>query len=98
MKESKGINKPEKSGGAIEETETTGAQTVLLNGSLLYIVDGIIPLVTTFCNQLAAHNSLGLISEEYPILLSQRYDVLKSVGDSIGVSSCICIVSIFFRG
>ena len=96
MEKSKDINKPIKPKGSIEEEQMTDTQTVVtvpLNSLLLYIVDGIIPLMTTFCKQFAAHNSLGLISEEYPILLTQRHDVLKSVGDSIGVSICSIILS-----
>ena len=93
MEKSKDINLPIKPKESIKEKEMTDPKTVPLNGLLLYIVDGIIPLMTTFCKQFAAHNSLGLISEEYPILLTQRHDVLKSVGDSIGVSICSIILS-----
>ena len=85
MKKSKGINKPIITEGLIE---------VPLNSLLLYIVDGMIPLVTTFCKRLVSHNSSGLISEEYPTLLTPRGEaVLKSVGDSIAVSICSIILS-----
>ena len=93
MEKSKDINEPIKPKGSIEEEQMPSAQTVPLNSLLIYIVDGIIPLITTFCKQFADHNSSGLISEEYPILLTQRHDVLKSVGDSIGVSICSIILS-----
>ena len=92
MEKSKDINEPIKPKGSIEEEQMTSTVRVpLLNGLLLYIVDGIIPLVTTFCKQLAAHSS-GLISKEYPTLLTPRgVAVLKSIGDSIAVSAC-CII------
>ena len=93
MEKSKDINEPIKPKGSIEEEQMTSAQTVPLNSLLIYIVDGIIPLMTTFCKQFAAHNSSGLISEEYPTLLTQRHYVLKSVGGSIGVSICSIILS-----
>ena len=93
MEKSKDINKPIKPKEFIEEEQMTITQTVPLNSLLIYIVDGIIPLIITLCKQFAACSSSGLISEEYPILLTQRHDVLKSVGDSIGVSICSIILS-----
>lgn len=54
---------------------------------MLYLVDGLVPLVTAFCIQLSAHNSSGLISKVYSSLLTPKIlAVLKSFGDAIAVS------------
>ena len=54
---------------------------------LLYLVDGLVPLVTSFCIQLFAHSSSRLTSKVYSHLLTPKVlAVLKSVGDAIVVS------------
>ena len=98
MKKSEDIKIPISIQGSIDPVEdedegpaVTGAQTVLLNSLLLYLVDGMIPLVISFCNQLATYNSSGLTSKIYSSLLTHRVvSVLKSVGDSIGVRKHNC--------
>ena len=60
---------------------------ILTSSLLLYLVDGLVPLVTAFCIQLSAHNSSGLISKVYSSLLTPKIlAVLKSFGDAIAVS------------
>ena len=86
MKKSKDINIPITPEESIEEEQMIITQTVPLNSLLIYIVDGIIPLITTLCKQFASR-------EEYRTLLTQRHDVLKSIGDSIAVSICSIIFS-----
>ena len=85
MEKSKDINLPIKPKESIKEKEMTDPKTVPLNGLLLYIVDGIIPLMTTFCKQLKAHGSR--------LMTPRGMAVLKSVGDSIAVSICSIIIS-----
>ena len=85
METSKDINEPIKLKRSIEEEEMTDTQTVPLNSLLLYIVDGIIPLMTTFCKQLKADSS--------ELMTPTGMVVLKSIGDSIGVSICRIILS-----
>ena len=54
---------------------------------LLYLVDGLVPLVTSVCIQLFAHNSSTLTSKVYSYLLTPKVlAVLKSVGDVVIVS------------
>ena len=96
MKKSKDINIPITPEESIEEEQMIITQTVPLNSLLIYIVDGIIPLITTLCKQFASHEELCkqfASHEEYRTLLTQRHDVLKSIGDSIAVSICSIIFS-----
>ena len=60
---------------------------ILIPSLLLYLVDGLVPLITAFCSQLSARNSSGLTSKIYSSLLTRKeLDVLKSVGDAVAVS------------
>ena len=62
-------------------------KSISIPSLLLYLVDGLIPLVTAFCIQLSAHNSSGLTSKVYSSLLTPKVlAVLKSVGDAVAVS------------
>ena len=58
-----------------------------LNSFLYYIIDGLIPLITTFCTQLASHISSGLTSKLQSRLLTDDVKSgLNSFSDSIAVS------------
>ena len=60
---------------------------ILIPSLLLYLVDGLVPLITTFCTKLSAHNSSGPTSKVYSSLLTPKVlAVLKSVGDAVAVS------------
>ena len=62
-------------------------RSISIPSLLLYLVDGLVPLVTAFCIQLSAHNSSGLTSKVYSSLLTPKVlVVLKSVGDTVAVS------------
>ena len=63
---------------------------VPLNSFLFYLVDGIIPLVTSFCYQLRDHSSSSLTTESYSSLFTpQVVSVLKSINDAAAVSNLI---------
>lgn len=52
-----------------------------------YLIDGMIPLVTSFCTQLGANTSKGLSSQTYSSLLTPHIiAVLKKFTDSVVVS------------
>ena len=62
-------------------------KSILIPSLLLYLVDGLVPLVTALCIQLSAHNSSGLTSKTYSSLLTPKVlTVLKLVGDAVAVS------------
>ena len=65
---------------------------VPLNSFLFYLVDGIIPLVTSFCTQLRNHSSSSLTTESYSSLFTPRVvSVLKSMNDAAAVSNLIVV-------
>ena len=65
---------------------------VPLNSFLFYLVDGIIPLVTSFCYQLRDHSSSSLTTESYSSLFTPRVvSVLKSINDAAAVSNLIVV-------
>ena len=66
---------------------------VPLNSFLFYLVDGIIPLVTSFCYQLRDHSSSSLSTESYSsLLIPQVVSVLKSVNHAASVSELDCCI------
>ena len=71
----------------LDKTLEIEDKSILIPSLLLYLVDGLVPLVTAFCIQLSAHNSSGLTSKVYSSLLTPKVlAVLKSVGDAVAVS------------
>ena len=56
---------------------------VPLNSALLYIVEGLVPLLSVFCKQLRSHSSTGLSGNE--LLTSEIKDTLITVGHNLGV-------------
>ena len=66
---------------------------VPLNSFLFYLVDGIIPLITSFCTQLRDHSSSSLTTESYSSLFTPRVvSVLKSINDAAAVSELDCCI------
>ena len=66
---------------------------VPLNSFLFYLVDGIIPLVTSFCYQLRDHSSSSLTTESYSSLFTpQVLSVFKSINDAAAVSELNCCI------
>ena len=60
---------------------------VPLNSILLYIVEGLVPLLSAFCNQLICHSSAGLSSKVYSGLLTPLIiEILLNVGRNLAVS------------
>lgn len=61
---------------------------VSISALLYYLIDGLIPLVKSFCGQLAKHSRSGLNSKKYERLLTPPIvSVLKAVSDSVEVST-----------
>ena len=56
---------------------------VPLNSALLYIVEGLVPLLSAFCKQLRSHSSAGLSGND--LLTSEIKDILIAVGHNLGV-------------
>ena len=76
--------KPKKSKKEDEWTQ----DAVPMNSLLLYICDGIIPFISSFCTQLEIQNSSGLTSKVYASLLTPKVlSVLSSMGEAIAVST-----------
>lgn len=72
-----------------------GERNISLYSFLVYLIDGLIPLVTSFCAQLAAHTSSGLTSKIYSSLLTPPIvAVLKALSDSIVVCTVLCLLKV----
>ena len=61
---------------------------VPLNAILFYIIEGLVPLLSVFCTQLASHNSasnskLRVISG---LLQPETVEILRNFGQNLGVS------------
>ena len=71
----------------ITTTVTYGSQEMPLTSILFYIMEGFLPMITAFCNQLAmasmADGNNKLIRE---LLTARSLSVLKAVGDGVVVS------------
>ena len=62
---------------------------VPLNAILFYIVEGLVPLLSVFCTQLASHNSAAPTSEFNLIsglLQPEIVEILRNFGQNIAVS------------
>ena len=60
---------------------------VPLNSFMLYILEGLVPLLCTFCKQLISHSSAGLSSKVYSGLLAPHViEILLSIGKNMAVS------------
>lgn len=65
-----------------------GSQEMHLTSILFYIVEGFLPMMTAFCNQLAVANMADVNSKLIRELLSARsLSLLKAVGDGVMVST-----------
>lgn len=71
-----------------ETLECDGINHVVpLNSMLLYIVEGVVPLLSAFCRQLTSHSSAGLSSKVYSGLLTVNViEILLNVGKNLAVS------------
>ena len=71
----------------ITTTVTCGSQEILLTSVLFYIMEGFLPMITAFCNQLGKANMADVNSKLIRELLTARtLSVLKAVGDGVVVS------------
>ena len=69
------------------DTEKTSQDAIPMNSLLIYICDGLVPFISSFCTQLEIQNSSGLTSKVYASLLTPNViSALKSIGESIAVS------------
>lgn len=60
---------------------------VPLNSILIYIVEGLLPLLSAFCKQLESHSSAGLSSKLYTGLLTPTViEILTTIGTNLAVS------------
>lgn len=63
-----------------------GDSKILLSSALLYLWEGVIPLVTAFCNTFTRLKESGPSSKVYARLLTARHmSVLRSFGQSVMV-------------
>ena len=69
------------------EKTSQDARSIPMNSLLIYICDGLVPFISSFCTQLEIQNSSGLTSKVYSSLLTPNViSALKSIGGSIAVS------------
>lgn len=62
-------------------------QTVPLNSLLIYIVEGLLPLLSAFCKQLGSYSSAGLTSKIFSGLLTpQIVEILTTIASNLAVS------------
>ena len=68
-------------------TITCGRQEMPLTSTLFYIMEGFLPMITTFCNQLALANMADINNKLIQELLTREsLSVLRAVGDGVMVS------------
>ena len=58
---------------------------VPLHSALLYIVEGLVPLLSAFCKQLWSHSHAGLSKISSKLLTPSRREILTTVGYNLGV-------------
>ena len=57
-----------------------------LNSGLLYVIEGLVPLLSTFCEQMRSHSSAGLSSKVFSELLTpQAKECLITIGCNLSV-------------
>ena len=58
---------------------------VPLHSALLYIIEGLVPLLSAFCKQLWSYNHAGLSKISSKLLTLPRKEILTTVGKNLGV-------------
>ena len=58
-----------------------------LHSALVYIIEGLIPLLSAFCKQLWSHSHAGLgkVSTKFNLLTLPRKETLTAIGCNLGV-------------
>ena len=56
-----------------------------LNGILLYLLEGLLPLLTAYCTEMSLHIT---VSHDFNILPPQKVKLLIDIGDALAVSLC----------
>ena len=71
----------------IATTLTCGSQEMPLTSILFYIMEGFLPMIAMFCNQLVEVNNADINSKQIrQLLTTEPISVLKDVGDGVMVS------------